>query len=106
MQSLEQIGVRVGVGTLFGRLPELLLRRVPIHRAYFDEAICGRVDVDVGIVTRQESRQAKMRVLTSELFGRISQIAGIGTDDGPVIDQAVMKIHMCPHVIRCVRCAH
>lgn len=40
VKAFEQIGVRIGVGTLLGRLPELLLGRVPVHGAYFDEAIC------------------------------------------------------------------
>lgn len=40
MKPFEQTGIGVGVGTLFGSLPELLLRRVAIHGTYFYQAIC------------------------------------------------------------------
>lgn len=62
MKSLEKVCVRVRAA-LLGRVPELLLSRVPIHGTDFDEAV-------------------------PELFRRVVEVARLRTHHGAVIDQA------------------
>lgn len=62
MKSLKQIRVRVRAA-LLGRIPELLLCRIPIHGTYFDKAV-------------------------PKLLRRVVEVACLGTHHGPVIDKA------------------